>query len=642
MVSEKKFISHSAKVIGWQVSIEPIAYLTTSDITECEWMCSILTECKTYNIAFDVNIDTVQHKKLCQLLGYDDIHFTVQVCERKRDSYIVEMSSFQKQYYFEMNLNDWLSLIFVSKTFGAYPLMFTFLNRNRIAELLCKFAGKIRIPIEYQQKQMKGKKVQICGELRIHYKTTKYPAFRACKWQNDLLGGCKASLDVRGFIAAAYCANPNTVKDILCLKENAYSFQDGCYVKLKYGRRVSISRAREECQKINSTQFYFSNDEYEFFSQITTGDNRHVGIVKKNIAGKLKIVKDVNEREIFVYDDRKPYEFYAFIFEQQSKYLGECLTIQETLNANNNFHIGNEERCYYLEKVFQFYPVKYTVIPNNCNLNVITETFCKLPYDYGFSLVNRLKNVQFNGCPDHFYHCTMDNICIHSINVCDGTDDCISDGEDEKNCGNIQLFYCDVSSTIAFQLVCDSVYDCPNKLDEVNCETKQCRMNETRCDNMQCIDDGYVCNRERNCFDESDEKCSQERLFDYDYDCLQYDRFKCDRKCLSKEILCNKQWDCLDGRDEKESICAKENAIPPEICKSVENLKSNSCEVVYTSMGNLLTRVHFPYSSLENCNRKSCEMGKYLCNKVGYCISIKQICDGIVHCVYHDDEFDCG
>lgn len=42
------------------------------------------------------------------------------------------------------------------------------------------------------------------------------------------------------------------------------------------------------------------------------------------------------------------------------------------------------------------------------------------------------------------------------------------------------------------------------------------------------------------------------------------------------------------------------------------------------------------------CENKKCLKGQYMCYSNSYCIDIELLCDGVSHCLYGDDEINCG
>ncbi|XP_060607617.1 uncharacterized protein LOC132759785 isoform X2 [Ruditapes philippinarum] len=141
---------------------------------------------------------------------------------------------------------------------------------------------------------------------------------------------------------------------------------------------------------------------------------------------------------------------------------------------------------------------------------------------------------------------------------CDTVIDCL-DASDEIDCirqstdCNANEFACADGSCIKLGQVCDFKPDCTNAEDEF-CELRNCGLNEYVCGNKQCIQDSKRCDSIPHCIDGSDE-----------IECLECrDSFHCDGdRCIDNKLVCDKVRDCEDGSDESdcttddESSCEK-------------------------------------------------------------------------------------
>ncbi|CAD5120649.1 DgyrCDS9213 [Dimorphilus gyrociliatus] len=414
-------------------------------------------------------------------------------------------------------------------------------------------------------------------------------------------------------------------------------------------KKISIDSALNECKKANASLFYVSNSVFDFLMEIS-GDEKD----KRNLPGKIYTTTDTKGRDYLTFVDKVPYKFHGFTIQFKSNY----------------FEFNNKNKCFYMEEMKYGFSPRYTVNEFYCDKRFLDKFYCRRPSYITVSLSKELENSgNFSSCPHGFFRCVEDDLCINSINICDGQDDCFS-GEDERNCSTVQEFHCSSNQKISVQFVCDFVYDCRNKLDEVNCgnrKQKHCKLyiysiasvisdtplcnKENSCDNRQCIEEKYFCDDEKHCFDDSDEKCNlgystiNETMFTNDYvekrQCQQYNKIPCDNKCISEDDQCNLQPDCFDGSDETQKVCDNK-VFNVSRCGQLKDIMKYKCQLVYNSMGKLLTKVHFPFSSLTDCNVEKCQHSQYLCYSSKYCISIKQVCDGISHCTHGDDESDCG
>ncbi|CAD5126442.1 DgyrCDS14571 [Dimorphilus gyrociliatus] len=165
---------------------------------------------------------------------------------------------------------------------------------------------------------------------------------------------------------------------------------------------------------------------------------------------------------------------------------------------------------------------------------------------------------------------------------------------------------------------------------------------------IACIKKSAICDGIRNCIDYSDEDCNGNNCKD--------NEIFCDRKCVGMEYQCDLRPDCQGFEDEKYSICKR---YPGYILvfKKFSTYKScqifakyfdvqaskydKKCHLRYNSIGDLLTKVHYPFQDLFFCYTTHCNIGEYQCYGVNFCIPMKNVCDGEKHCDYGDDEDFC-
>lgn len=92
---------------------------------------------------------------------------------------------------------------------------------------------------------------------------------------------------------------------------------------------------------------------------------------------------------------------------------------------------------------------------------------------------------------------------------------------------------------------------------------------------------------------------------------------------------CNIKKDCDDWTD--------------EICENIDYKSlTDKCTLEYSTNGEMLSNVHYPYLSIFNCSLEKCKNGYFLCSYYKFCISLELVCDGINHCLRNEDEFLCG
>ncbi|CAD5121128.1 DgyrCDS9667 [Dimorphilus gyrociliatus] len=224
-------------------------------------------------------------------------------------------------------------------------------------------------------------------------------------------------------------------------------------------------------------------------------------------------------------------------------------------------------------------------------------------------------------CTGTTFHCSYENICISLIQVCDGKYDC-SNGEDERNCSEYFKFQCQSNNqSVPYQNVCDYRYDCNDKSDEIFCDLVKINnaLREVKLVIMREI-----------------------VMIQVMKTVVVINLMEIILLCQSKDIICDFVYDCYDGTDEDSVECDKKfDSILSERYQNVNNYKKK-CSLKYNSVGNLDVRVREPFSLIKYCDREKCLKGEYLCQSSRYCISIEQVCDGINHCWYGDDEFNCS
>lgn len=182
--------------------------------------------------------------------------------------------------------------------------------------------------------------------------------------------------------------------------------------------------------------------------------------------------------------------------------------------------------------------------------------------------------------------CTRDLECQvrDPYSVCrDGVCDCASPTPkcSAKNTGcHNDTFQCRNGQCISWYFVCDKNRNCDDGSDEEDCGSgsgslsgpelgsRSCPKEAFRCDDGTCLSRGSVCNGRWECPDGSDEaRC--------------YKGVACDNKsfrcksgqCLPQYTFCNAVTDCIDGSDEEEGVCEHSQVCP----KGTFQCANNKC-----------------------------------------------------------------
>ncbi|CAK9806758.1 Sortilin-related receptor [Anthophora plagiata] len=194
-------------------------------------------------------------------------------------------------------------------------------------------------------------------------------------------------------------------------------------------------------------------------------------------------------------------------------------------------------------------------------------------------------------------------------------------------------FACGNDVCIPASWVCDRDNDCGDRSDEMNCNRTSCAPN-FECDDNKCISKHWVCDFDQDCQDGRDEmnckypKCTESQ-------------FRCDNgRCISHRWRCDGEDDCTDGSDEKdcgemthlsgcksdEFFCKREKSCIPAgwKCDGEPDCEDGRDEA--------------------DCSKMVCESWQFTCNvsQVKHrCIYNSWVCDGDKDCADGSDEANC-
>lgn len=112
-------------------------------------------------------------------------------------------------------------------------------------------------------------------------------------------------------------------------------------------------------------------------------------------------------------------------------------------------------------------------------------------------------------------------------------------------------------------------------------------------------------------------------------------QFPCGNTCLPDFKFCNSYKDCVNSSmEENLKLCKDKRFVN-------HSTNENPCILKYNSAGYLQDKLNLKYNTIYTCSLSKCECGQYQCRFYSYCVSIEQICDGISHCLFGDDEEGC-
>ncbi|XP_033335577.1 low-density lipoprotein receptor isoform X2 [Megalopta genalis] len=197
--------------------------------------------------------------------------------------------------------------------------------------------------------------------------------------------------------------------------------------------------------------------------------------------------------------------------------------------------------------------------------------------------------------------------------------------------GNLKRFRCANDKYIPISWVCDKQDDCHDNSDETEKECKgikTCTETEFKCTNGRCIPRTWHCDGEHDCSDGSDENptaCRSGPCSKSEFECSP-------GECIPRSWLCDNQPDCTNEQDEMncqhdtcrsdEFTCTNKHCIPQYwVCDNDDDCADNSDEKDCKPI---------------TCNRRT----EFACSE-HHCITSRWRCDGDVDCPNRADEIGC-
>lgn len=260
------------------------------------------------------------------------------------------------------------------------------------------------------------------------------------------------------------------------------------------------------------------------------------------------------------------------------------------------------------------------------------------------SCSNQTKDCNFlcMGRPNNEYSCLCPDGLQKKSRISRTREECgCPDGssiDDNGTCKSLNntcspgFFKCNNDKCIPDKWVCDKDNDCGDGSDENSpkCGTLPCYPPYWQCKNGQCITPSYRCDHHADCNDSSDEEGC-------DYEPCSNTTFQCDNgKCIHSQWRCDLEDDCRDGSDEKNCTVKPESG-----CKSTEFMCSNK-QCIPASWQCDGDKDCTDNSDESKCQSFTCTSWQFAClSSRNKCIFRNWQCDGENDCDDGSDEFNC-